>query len=180
MSYNSNAGFVIKYYDFCKTTSYEWIEFWVLRLNLATQHQQWSIVFEHNVIAEPIIRSSSPLVLSQILRFSFGGISSDFEGNILQIVSTLEGTLTAGPWIDHCLPDGNATIFIKGTRLPINLSLSAFRSDSSGGTLHNCIPFALACTGITQRFNALPHVIHTHSLPSLLIIIIIIILRWLP
>ena len=39
---------------------------------------------------------------------------------MLQMVSTLEGTLTAGPWIDLCLPDGNATIFMKGTRRQIS------------------------------------------------------------
>ena len=44
-------------------------------------------------------------------------------GNMLQMVSTLEGTLTAGPWIDLCLPDGNATIFMKGTRRQTSLSI---------------------------------------------------------
>ena len=78
--------------------------------------------------------------------------SSDCEGkrgNTSQMVSTFDGTFTAGPCIDRCLPEGNATIFIKGTRREINLSSNAFRSDSSGGTLHNCNPLALACSGIT-------------------------------
>ena len=39
-------------------------------------------------------------------------------------MSTLDGTLTTAPCMDHCLPDGNATIFIKGARNDINKSLS--------------------------------------------------------
>ena len=81
------------------------------------------------------------------------------------MVSTLEGILTAGPWIDLWLPHGNTTIFMKGKRKQISLSSNALRPDSSFGMLDNCKPLALACSGIIPRFNALAHVIHTHSLP---------------
>ena len=39
------------------------------------------------------------------------------------MVSTFDGTFTAGPWIDLCLPDGNATIAHvgKSTSIPMNL-----------------------------------------------------------
>ena len=67
------------------------------------------------------------------LCFSFSVTNSDWEGNlgsILHMVLTLEGTLMAGPWIDLCLPHGNATIFMKGKR---SLSFNGLRPDSSDG-----------------------------------------------
>ena len=41
-------------------------------------------------------------------------------GKILQTISTLAGTLTAGPWMHLCLPDANATIFMMGKRRQIS------------------------------------------------------------
>ena len=70
------------------------------------------------------------------------------RGSTVQMVSTSNGTLTAGPCMDRCLPDGNATIFIKGTRKDINLNSSKFRLESSGGIGLNCKPLALACNGM--------------------------------
>ena len=51
------------------------------------------------------------------------------------MVSTFDGTFTAGPWINLCLPDGSATIFMKGTRREISLCSNVLRPQSSGGTL---------------------------------------------
>ena len=61
-------------------------------------------------------------------------------GNTSQMVSTLEGIFTADPCIDLCLPDGKATIFIKGRLRQISLSSNAFRFESSGGTWDNHKP----------------------------------------
>ena len=63
------------------------------------------------------------------------------------MVSTFEGTLTAGPCTDRCLPLGSATIVMKGTRKQINLNSNAFRPERSGGSSHNYNPLALACNG---------------------------------
>ena len=74
-----------------------------------------------------------PLYVS--LRFSFSGTNSVCKGNLgrtLQMVSTFDGTLTAGPCIERCLLEGSATIFIKGRRRQINRNSSGFRPDSSG------------------------------------------------
>ena len=64
------------------------------------------------------------------------------------MLSSLEGTFTAGPWIHLCLPEGRATIFMKSTRKDIRLISNAFRHDSSGGTLDNLRPLAMACAGM--------------------------------
>ena len=85
------------------------------------------------------------------------------------MVSTLEGTLTAGPWIDFCFPAGNATIFIKGTRRQFNLSSSTFNLESSEGISQSFNPLALACTGMDPLTRVLSQVLHTHSLSSGLI-----------
>ena len=82
------------------------------------------------------------------------------------MLSSLDGTLTAGPCMHLCLPEGKATIFMKGTRSDINLSSSAFKLESSVGIVHNCKPLALACTGRLPLDNAPSHVLHTHCLPS--------------
>ena len=80
------------------------------------------------------------------------------------MVSTFDGTFTAGPWIDLCLPDGNANIFMNGTRREINLNSNAFSPASSGGISLNCNPLALACNGMERLANTLSHVLHIHSL----------------
>ena len=90
------------------------------------------------------------------------------RARISQIVSTFDGTFTAGPWIDLCLPDGRATIFMNGTRRVINLNSNGFRPDSSGGISDNCNPLAFACSGREPLDNALSQVLQIHSFPSLL------------
>ena len=85
------------------------------------------------------------------------------------MVSTFDETLTAGLWITHYLPDGNATIFMKSTHRDIN----EFRSASSWGISDNCKPLALAWSGMESLTNALSQVLHTHSFSTLLMY-----LRW--
>ena len=84
----------------------------------------------------------------------------------MHMLSSLDGTLTAGPCIQRCLPEGNATIFMKGTRNDINLSSRAFKLERSVGIVHNRKPLALAWTGMLPLDNAPSHVLHTHCLPS--------------
>ena len=64
------------------------------------------------------------------------------------MLSSFDGTLTAGPCIHRCLPDGNATIFMNGTRRDIS---NTFRLESSGGIGCKCKPLPLACNGMFPR-----------------------------
>ncbi len=84
----------------------------------------------------------------------------------MQMVSSIQGTFTGGPWIHLCLPAGRATMLINGTCIDISLNSMAFRQLSSGGIGCRSSPLALACTGILPLFKGPSHVIHTHSRPS--------------
>ena len=72
----------------------------------------------------------------------------------MHTISTLDGTLTAGPCMHLCLPEGRATIFIKGTHKDINRNSSIFNAESSLGIGRSCNPLALAC----NPFSMLHHV----------------------
>ena len=80
-------------------------------------------------------------------------------GSIVHILSSLEGTFTAGPCIQHCLPDGNTTIFIDGTSKDINHISRRFKHDSSGGISLKFKPLALAWIGILPRNKVPSHVL---------------------
>ena len=95
------------------------------------------------------------------LRFSFSGTSSDWEGkrgNTSQM-ATFDGKFTAGPWIDHCLPDGHTTIFTNCTRREINIHSIAFRPESSGGISQNCKPL------LAVAWNLSPKIYHMSCIP---------------
>ena len=80
--------------------------------------------------------------------------------------SRRSGILTAGPWIDLCLPLGRTTINFSWRANIVKSVLVRMHWDySSDGISGNCKPLALACNGITPRFNALSQVIQTYSLP---------------
>lgn len=96
------------------------------------------------------------------LRLSLRGISL-CEGNLgstVQTLSSLVGTLTAGPWIHRCLPEGKATsfIYINGTHKDISLNSKALRQASSGGIWLNLKPLPKAL-----------HVVQIQYLPSKLL-----------
>ena len=84
----------------------------------------------------------------------------------MHTLSSLEGTFTAGPCIHLCLPNGRATIFMKGTRKDISLISNAFRHDSSGGTLDNLRPLATACVGMLPRISAALQVLQIHTIKA--------------
>ena len=103
------------------------------------------------------------------LHFSLSGTSSVSEGkrgSTVQIVSTFDGTFTAGPCMHLCLPEGKATIFMNGTCKDINRSSSKFKPESRLGIGHSCNQLALACNGMLPLFNAALQVLQTHCLPS--------------
>ena len=45
-------------------------------------------------------------------------------------LSSLDGTLTVGPWIQRCFPEGRVTIFMNGTRSEMSLVSNALRHDN--------------------------------------------------